>query len=201
MANRSPSRRRQRRVRVTVAVGILAVATAVAVPALLVQLAIWLSVAVVVTLAGGISATRIVYTEMLQDRRDNAVQRARLVDANRTSSVALSRENMVFAEAMGRKVKGRDKSINELEGTILLAEKRASIAEHRARHETANAKESNLALAELQQRVQDAKAELVDELAVWEGAEFDTVIDLMTWEERVMTKAELATLRDDKKQA
>ena len=33
------------------------------------------------------------------------------------------------------------------------------------------------------------------------GAEFDTVIDLMTWEERVMTKAELATLRDEKKQA
>ena len=201
MANRSPSRRRQRRVRVTVAAGILAVATAVAVPALLVQSVIWLSVAVVVTLVGGISATRIVYTEMLQDRHENAAQRARLADANRTASVALSRDNTVFAETMSRMVKGRDKSINELEGTILLAEKRASIAEHRARHEAASAKEANFALAELQQRVQDAKAELVDELAVWEGAEFDTVIDLMTWEERVMTKAELATLREEKKRA
>ena len=183
------------------AVGILVVATVVAVSALLVQSVIWLSVAVVVTLVGGISATRIVYTEMLQDRRESAAQRARLADGNRTSSVALSRENIAFAEAMSRKVKGRDKSINELEGTIRLAEKRASIAEHRARHEAASAKEANFALAELQQRVQDAKAELVDELAVWEGAEFDTVIDLMTWEERVMTKGELATLREEKKRA
>lgn len=201
MANRSPSRRRQRRVRVTVAVGILAVATAVAVPALLVQSVIWLSVAVVVTLVGGISATRIVYTEMLQDRRENAMERARLADANRVSSVALSRDNTAFATAMSRKVAGRDKAINELEGTIRLAEKRASIAELRARHEAANAKEADFALAELQQRVQDAKAELVDELAVWEGAEFDTVIDLMKWEERIMTKAELASLREEKKQA
>lgn len=201
MANRSPSRRRQRRTRVTVAVGILAVATAVAVPALLVQSVIWLSVAVVVTLVGGISATRIVYTEMLQDRRENAVERARLADANRASSVALSRDNTAFAEAMSRKVKGRDKSINELEGTIRLAEKRASIAEHRARHEVANAKEANLALAELQQRVQDAKAELIDELAEWEGAELETVIDLMSWEERVITKAEIASLAKQKKRA
>ena len=201
MAKRSPSRRRQRRVRVTVAVCILAVATTVAVPALYIQSVIWLSVTVVVTLVGGISATRIVYTEMLEDRRENAVERARLAGANRTSSVALSRDNTTFAEGMSRKVKDRDKSISELEGTICLAEKRVSLAEHHARHEAANAKEANFALAELQQRVQDVKAELVDELAVWEGAEFDTVIDLMTWEERVITKAELATLRDEKKQA
>lgn len=201
MANRSPSRRRQRRIRVTVAAGILAVATAVAVPALIVQSAIWLSVAVVVTLVGGISATRIVYTEMLQDRRTGALERARLADANRKASVTHSRENTAFAEAMVRKVKGRDRSITELEGTIRLAEKRASIAEHRARHEATNAKEANLALAELQQRVQDAKAELIDELAEWEGAELDTVIDLMSWEERVMTKAEVAKLANEKKQA
>ncbi len=201
MANRSPSRRRQRRIRVTVAAGILAVATAVAVSALLIQSALWLSVAVVVTLVGGISATRIVYTEMLQDRRTNALERARLADTHRTASITHSKENTAFAEAMVRKVKGRDRSINELEGTIRLAEKRASIAEHRARHEAANAKEANFALAELQQRVQDAKAELIDELAEWEGAELDTVIDLMSWEERVMTKAEIAKLANEKKRA
>lgn len=201
MANRSPSRRRQRRVRVTVAAGILAVATAVAVPALLIQSTIWLSVAVIVTLVGGISATRIVYTEMLQDRRINALERARLADAHRTASIAHSKENTAFAEVMVRKVKGRDRSISELEGTIRLAEKRASIAEHRAHNEAANAKEANLALAELQQRVQDAKAELIDELAEWEGAELDTVVDLMSWEERVMTKAELAKLAKEKKRA
>ena len=201
MANRSPSRRRQRRIRVTVAVGILAVATAVAVPALVIQSVIWLSVAVVVTLVGGVTATRIVYTEMLEDRRSSALERARVADSNRTASAARSRENTAFAEAMNRKVRGRDKTIHELEGTIRLAEKRATIAERRARHETANAKEANLALAELQQRVQDAKAELIDELAEWEGGELETVIDLMSWEERVITKAELTALAKEKKRA
>ena len=201
MAKRSPSRRRQRRIRVTVAVGILAVVTAVTVSALLLQSVVGLSAAIVVTLVGGIVATRIVYNELLENRRENAVERARIADANRTTSVANSRDNAAFAEAMNRKVRGRDKSINELEGTIRLAEKRATIAEHRARNEASNAKEANLALAELQQRVLDAKAELIDELAEWEGAELETVVDLMSWEERVMTKAEIASLRDEKKRA
>lgn len=201
MANRSPSRRRQRRTRVTVAVGILAAATALTVPALLLQSTILLSAAVVASLVTGIVSTRIVYTELLENRRENAFERAKIAAANRRMAVAQSRDNTIFAEAMSRKVKGRDRSINELEGTIRLAEKRATIAEHRARHEASNSKEANLALAELQQRVHDAKNELIDELAEWEGAEMETVIDLMSWEERVMTKAELASMARERKRA
>ena len=79
-----PSRRRQRSVRVTVAVALLSVASAAVVLALPTQSALWLSIASVLALACGWAAARIIYTELLQSRREAATDRAEQAQAYRT---------------------------------------------------------------------------------------------------------------------
>jgi len=201
MAIRSSSRRLQRRVRVTVAVFILMLATAVTIPALVSQSATWLSVSAVFTLLCGFLATRIVYSEMLQNRRDNAADRAHQADSNRTFFAERAKENVSFANAMARRVASCERSIGELEGTIRLAEKRATVAENRVKTETRRADEANELLGSLQRQLQITDPELIDELAVWEGAELDTVIDLLHWEENVIARNDFVVSRDKKKQA
>lgn len=200
MAKRSPSRRSQRRLRVTVAAFLLMSAIAIAVLAVLIHTMTWLTVSTVVALVFGIAATRIVYSEMVQDRRETAADRARQADGYRLLFVARARENVGFAEAMARRIAQRDRSIGELEGTIRLAEKRATIAEKRAKSETLRADDATELLSNLQRQLQISDPELIDELAVWEGAELDTVIDLLHWEEGVIAKQGDAVSRD-KKQA
>ena len=72
----SPNRRRQRSVRVTVAVALLSAATAAVVLALPTQSAGWLSFSSVLALACGFAASRIIYSELLQSRREAATDRA-----------------------------------------------------------------------------------------------------------------------------
>ena len=74
--NRSSARRRQRSVRVTVAVFLLAVATVAVLAALPTQSPALLSVAAVAALVLGWAALRIVWTEVLQSRREHATDRA-----------------------------------------------------------------------------------------------------------------------------
>lgn len=175
-------------------------ATSIAVPAVLIHTMIWLMASTLVALLFGIAATRIVYSEMVQDRRETAADRARQADAYRLLFAARANENVSFAEAMARRIAQRNRTIGELEGTIRLAEKRATIAEKRAKSETLRADDATEMLANLQSQLQISDPELIDELAVWEGAELDTVIDLLHWEEGVVAKQTSASARD-KKQA
>lgn len=206
MANRSPSRRLQRRVRVSVAVLILALATAATVFALLSQSVTWLSSSAAFTLLCAFVSTRIVYSELVQNRRDSAADRARQADSYRKFFTERARENVSFADAMARRIASRERSIGELEGTIRLAEKRATIAEGQVKSEKERADEAHELLASLQRQLEITDPDLVDELAVWEGAvwegaELDTVIDLLHWEGRVIAKHDDAVEADKKKQA
>ena len=80
MASSRPSlssrRRRQRSVRVTVAVVLLTVATLAVLAALPTQSPVLLSISAVAALVLGWAALRIVWTEVLQSRRDHAADRA-----------------------------------------------------------------------------------------------------------------------------
>lgn len=201
MVKSSSSRRSHRRLRVTVAALLLASATAVTVPALMIRTTLLLSVAAVVSLVLGIIATRIVYTDMVNTRRETAAVRARQADAYRLLFAERARENVSFAEAMARRIVRREKTIGELEGTIRLAERRADIAEKTVKVERLRADEATELLSNLQRQLEISDPELVDELAVWEGAELDTVIDLLHWEERVMARQDEASERNVKKQA
>ena len=193
MATPSPHRRRQRSVRVTVAVALLAAAGLVVVLALPTQSPLWLSFSSVFALVCGATASRIVYTELLQSRREAATDRAEQAQAYRTMFHERAAEHAEFTSAMTDRLAASDRSIEELEGTIVLAEARAIEAETRVQREARRANEAQELVVELQEQLEIRKAEQADELATWEGwdgtMDAETVVDLLAWEEKVQAGA------------
>ncbi len=202
-APRNPARRRQRSVRVTVAVALLALATLVVALALPTQSPLWLSFSSVFALLCGATAARIVYSELLQSRREAAEDRAAQAQAYRTMFHERAVEHAEFTTAMTERLASRDKSIQELESTIVLAEARAIEAETRVKRESRRANEAQELVAQLQEQLEIRKAEQADELATWDGWEgsmdAETVVDLLAWEEKVQAGA--ASSKDDRKHA
>ncbi len=202
MATSSPNRRRQRSVRVTVAVALLSVATIAVVLALPTQSPAWLSASSVLALVCGSLASRIIYTELLQSRREAAEDRAAQAQAYRTMFSERAEEHAEFTTAMTDRLASRDKSIRELESTILLAEKRAIEAETRVKRESRRANEAMQLVSELQQALEIRKAEEADELASWgESMEADTVVDLLAWEDKVNAAGEAMAEASGRKHA
>ncbi len=184
MSAPSPSRRRQRSVRVTVAAALVGLATVVVVLALPTQSPLWLSFSSVFALVAGGLAARIVYTELLQSRREAAADRAAQAQAYKTMFSERAAEHAEFTSAMTERLAASDKSINELEGTIVLAEARAIEAETRVKRESRRANDAQELVAQLQEQLEIRRAEQADELASWEGWDAETVVDLLAWEEK-----------------
>jgi Skp family chaperone for outer membrane proteins len=178
------NRRRQRSVRVTVAVALLSVSTVAVLAALPTQSAAWLSAAAVVSLVFGWAAARIVYSELVQSRRDAAADRSAQANAYRSLFSERAEEHAKFTTAMTDRLVRRDREVAELEATVVLAEKRAIEAETRVQREARRANEAQELVAELQERLEIRQAEEADQLAGWDP-ELDTVVDLLAWEERV----------------
>jgi hypothetical protein len=156
-----PARRRQRSVRVTVAALLLGLATVLVLAALPTQSPAWLSVASVVSLCCGWAAARIVYTEVVQSRREAATDRAAQAQAYRSMYAERASEHADFTTAMTDRLTHRDRELSEARRRV----------------------------EELVERVAElevVQAERADELAVWDAsAAEDTVADLVAWEERV----------------
>lgn len=193
MVKRSAIRRRQRSVRIVVATILIGLATLGALPALIAQSALWLSVALVATLLCGWAAIRILCTEVLQARREGAAGLARQAVDHGVLSAERARENIEFSMTMSKRVKDRDRSIRELEGTIRLAEKRATVAEIKVKFETGRADEAVQRLNALQDELTAADArhaaEVRDEQSpAWDDQDMSTVVDLMNWEERTISQ-------------
>lgn len=202
-AQRNPARRRQRSVRVTVAVALLASATLVVLLALPTQSPVWLSFSSVFALLCGGTASRIVYTELLQSRQEAAADRAAQAQAYRSMFTERAAEHAEFTSAMTDRLAARERSIGELESTIVLAEARAIEAEARVKREARRANEATELVAELQEQLEVRKAEKADELASWEGwdgaMDAETVVDLLAWEEKVQTS--VAPVEGERKHA
>ncbi len=205
MATSSPNRRRQRSVRVTVAVALLSAATVAVLAALPTQSPAWLSVSSVFALVCGFAATRIVYNELLQSRREAALDRASQAQAYRSMFSERAVEHAEFTTAMTDRLASRDRSIRELEGTIVLAEKRAMEAETRVKRESRRANEALELVEALQEQLEIRKAEEADELATWDGwqgsMEAETVVDLLAWEDKVNAGSQAAEAAADRKHA
>lgn len=209
MATSSPNRRRQRSVRVTVAVALLTLATLVVLVALPTQSPTWLSVSSVFALLCGAAASRIVYSELLQSRRENAADRAAQAQAYRLMFSTRASEHAEFTTAMTDRLAHRDRSIIELEGTLLEAEQRVFDAEQRVQRESRRANEAQEQVAGLQDALEIKRAEEADELASWDGwngaphfdREADTVVDLLAWEDKLQTEAEASAGSANRKHA
>ena len=181
-----PNRRRQRSVRVTVAVALLSLATVAVLLALPTQSPVWLSVSSVLALACGWAAARIVYTELAQSRRDSAADRAAQAQAYRSLFSERASEHAEFTTAMTDRLAARDREVSELQESVVEAQLRAAEAETRVQRESRRALAADALVTELKERVQELeirRAVEADELATWEG--FETVVDLMAWEDKV----------------
>lgn len=187
----------------TVAVGLLASATLVVILALPTQSPLWLSFSSVFALVCGALASRIVYSELLQSRQEAAADRAAQAQAYRKIFNERAAEHAEFTSVMTDSLAARDRSIKELEGTIVLAEARAIEAETRVKREARRANEAQELVAELQEQLEIRKAEQADELATWEGwdgaLDAETVVDLLAWEEKVQSAS--ASDAEDRKHA
>ncbi|HET7683038.1 MAG TPA: hypothetical protein VFK34_05170 [Marmoricola sp.] len=184
-ASRTPARRRQRSVRVTVAVSLLSVATAAVLLALPTQSPLLLSVSSVTAIVLGWAALRIVWTEVLQSRRENALDRAAAATAYKELFSVRAAEHAEFTTAMTERLAEANLSQRELQGELVQAQQQA--AEARLRAETA---ESGLVdaigrVAELQDALQRREAaEHEAALAAWEGEGGESVQELVAWAEQ-----------------
>ena len=183
----------------TVAVALLGVATALVVLALPTQSPVWLSAASVVSLACGWAAARIVYSELVQSRREAAADRAAQAQAYRSLFAERAAEHAEFTTAMTDRLTRRDRALAELESVLGRTQRRAIEAEARVRREARRTVEAQVRVQELSERVEEleiAQAERDDELASWDGEvptdartlavpDLDAVADLLAWEERV----------------
>ena len=147
----------------------------------------------IVALACGWAAARIVYTELVQSRRDNAADRAAQASAYKSMFAERASEHAEFTTAMTDRMKHNDAEVAELQVSIVEAQRRAAEAETRVQREARRATEADEKVAELEERMHELEALKVadedqaldsdDSLATWDG--FETVVDLMAWEEKV----------------
>ena len=184
----------------TVAVALLAFATVAVVLTVPTQSPVWLTFSSVLALACGWAAARIVYTELAQSRRDNARDRAQQAQAYREMFAERAVEHAAFTTSMTDRMRRADAEVAELQDSIVAAQRRAAEAESRVKRESQRALAADGQVAELQQRLKQledekaAQAEQAEQaaravpepdegLATWDG--FETVVDLMAWEEKV----------------
>jgi len=183
--SRTPVRRRQRSVRVTVSVALLAAASVSVLGSLPTQSPLWLSLGSASALALSWGALRIMWTEVLQSRRENAADRAAAATAYRDLFSVRAAEHAEFTTAMTERLAQAHLSQRELEGLVTQHETRAQRAEAR--------------LGEAEARMRT----LEETLAVLRSGGGEAVADLVAWDEHTVQKvaAKAARKRPALKQA
>jgi len=200
--SRPPARRRQRSVRVTVAVVLLSVATVGVLLALPTQSPVLLSASSVLALALGWAALRIMWTEILQSRREHAADRAAAAGAYKSLFSLRAAEHAEFTTAMTERLAESNLSIHELEGSLVLAQRQAAEARLRAESSEGTLSAVRQRVEELEQSIEVLRAQhAADEaqaLAIWEAEGGEpargSVDDLVTWES---TAAEIKAEQDE----
>lgn len=167
--SRPPGRRRQRSVRVSVSVSLLALATFAVLAALPTQSVLWLSVASVCSLGLAWLALRIMWTEVLQSRREHAADRAATASAYQSLFTKRAAEHAEFTTAMTERLAESHLTQRELQGFVVLTERRAVEAETRAKRAGQRLADAQEQILQLRQALRIRQAEETDALASWEG--------------------------------
>ena len=193
---RTAVRRRQRSVRVTVAVSLLATATALVLLSLPTRSVLWLSLSSVTGLVLSWAALRMMWTEVLQSRRENAADRAAAARAYRELFTVRAAEHAEFTTAMTERLAEARLAQRELEGLLVQQQGRTAVAESAAADQR-EAQEERLAtmrarVAELEVVLAERPADRpegprVDDeaLRAWETRSADSVVELAAWEENL----------------
>jgi len=210
-ASRNPARRRQRSVRVTVAVALLSTATVAVLAALPTQSPLLLSASSLVALALSWAALRIMWTEVLQSRRENAADRAAAASAYKSLFSLRAAEHAEFTTAMTERLAESNHSVHELQGELVLAQRQYADAVVRAEAAERSLEDASGRVGELEQSIEllraEREAEQADALAQWEaegGPQIEpqpargSVDELVSWE---ATAAEIQAEQDEIKRA
>jgi hypothetical protein len=167
--NRSSARRRQRSVRVTVAVSLLAVATVAVLAALPTQSPALLSVAAVSALVLGWASVRIVWTEVLQSRRENATDRAATASAYKSLFSQRASEHAEFTTAMTERLAESHQSLHEYQAAMVQAQRQTALTLVRAEAAEAAHAAAMVRVDELERSIEMLRAEgIVEELVAFD---------------------------------
>jgi hypothetical protein len=197
-ASRTPARRRQRSVRVSVAVVLLTVATVGVLAALPTQSPVVLSGSSVLALALGWASLRIMWTEVLQSRRENAADRAATASAYQSLFSLRAAEHAEFTTAMTERLAESNLSVRELQGELVQAQRQLARTQREAGDALTRAESAERTVSEAERRVVELErsietlraeraAEEADALASWEaegGPARGSVDELVSWEEK-----------------
>jgi hypothetical protein len=199
--SRTPARRRQRSVRVTVSVVLLSVATVGVLAALPTQSPIVLSASSVFALVLAWASLRIMWTEVLQSRRENAADRAAAASAYKSLFSLRAAEHAEFTTAMTERLAESHLSVHELQGALVQAQRLAADALVRAESAEQTLGDARRRVGELEQSIEllhaEREAEEADALASWEAEGGDargSVDELVTWEAKA---AEIRAEQDE----
>jgi hypothetical protein len=205
-ASRTPARRRQRSARVTVAVVLLSVATVGVLAALPTQSPVLLSASSVGALVLGWASLRIVWTEVLQSRRENAADRAAAASAYKSLFSLRSAEHAEFTTAMTERLAESNLSVHELQGELVNAQRQAADTAVRAESAEGALDAARQRIGQLEESIEmlrtERAAEEADALASWEAEGGEpvrgSVDELVTWESKA---AEIQAEQDQISQA
>jgi hypothetical protein len=162
---------------------LLSVATVAVLASLPTQSPLWLSLASVTALALSWAALRIMWTEVLQSRRENAADRAAAATAYRNLFGVRAAEHAEFTTAMTERLAEAHLSQRELQGLLAVHENRTRRAE--------------TSLVEAEARVHT----LEESLAALRSEDGDAVVDLVAWEEQAGQKSAEKQARKVRKRA
>jgi hypothetical protein len=187
---RTPARRRQRSVRVTLAVVLLSVATAGVLLSLPTQSPVLLSTSSVGALALGWASLRIMWTEVLQSRRENAADRAAAASAYKSLFSLRAAEHAEFTTAMTERLAESNLAVHELKGELVQARRETANAVVRAGSAEKSRDAARQRVGQLEESIEvlraERAAEEADALAIWEAeggeAARGSVEELVTWE-------------------
>ena len=171
-ASRTPARRRQRSVRVTVAMVLLSVATAGVLLALPTQEPVLLSASSVLALTLGWAALRIMWTEVLQSRRENAADRAATATAYKSLFSLRAAEHAEFTTAMTERLAESNQTLHEYEAALVQSHRQTAEALNRAETAESSHAAALVRVAELERSIDMLRAE-------------DIVEDLVAFDEKI----------------
>lgn len=171
---RSSTRRRQRSVRVTVALVLLAVATVAVLGTLPTQSPVLLSVSSVAAIVLAWAALRMMWTEVLQSRRENAADRAASATAYRELFAKRAAEHAEFTSTMTERLARSTTSERELQASLVAAQRRLADVTVRADSSEAELKEARARVAELETELAELREAHEEtgpaaELASWDA--------------------------------
>jgi chromosome segregation ATPase len=184
-----------------VAVALLSVATAGVLAALPTQSPVLLSASAVIALVLAWAAVRIMWTEVLQSRREHAADRAATASAYRSQFSERAAEHAEFTTAMTERLAESTLSVRELQGELVQAQRQAADALVRAESSEHTLDQARDRVAQLERSIEmlraEREAEEADALASWEAEGGEpargSVDELVTWEAKA---AEIAAEQD-----